>query len=392
MPPVHEHKEEDMRGRPTLLFTAVAMMLASFSGAQTSITLPPDGENQHASVTQYLGIVKLNIDYHSPKVHNPRGGEDRRGKIYGTLVPWGMAKGLGYGTCTECPWRVGANENTVFTTSHDVKIEGQPLAAGAYGLHMIPGQDEWTIIFSKNSTSWGSFFYDPADDALRVNVKAAKSDYHEYLTFEFPERKLDSAVAVMKWEDLQVPFKVSVDNIAALYINNIRNELRNAQGFSWQNYTAASRYALQNKDAKDALEWAKVAASPGFPGVENFTTLMALADAQAANNMEADATKTRDKAMNLTTATPVDLHLYARQLLQAGKKQEAFTVWQLNAKKHPNEWPVNVGLARGNSAVGNYKEALKYAKLALAQAPDDGNKRSLQTGIEKLEQGKDMNQ
>ncbi|MDQ6800818.1 MAG: DUF2911 domain-containing protein [Acidobacteriota bacterium] len=378
-----------MRGRPTLLFIAT-LLLAMVASAQTSITLPPDGENQHATVSQSLGLVKVTIDYNSPKVHNPRGGEDRRGKIYGTLVPYGMAKGLGYGTCTECPWRVGANQNTVFTTTNDVKIEGQPLAAGSYGLHMIPGQDEWTIIFSKNSTSWGSFFYDPKDDALRVKVKPAKSEYHEYLTFEFPERKLDQATAVMRWEDLQVPFTISVDNIASLYLDKIRSELKNAQGFSWMNYNGAARYALTNKDPKDALEWAKVAATPGFPGVENFTTLMTLADAQAANNMETDAAKTREKATAM--GNPFELHQYARQLLQQGKKQEAFTVWQLNAKKFPNQWPVNVGLARGNSAVGNYKEALKYAKLALAQAPDDTNKKTLETGIAKLEQGKDMNQ
>jgi hypothetical protein len=378
-----------MRGRSSLLITAL-LLIAAVAGAQTSITLPPDGENQHATVTQYLGLVKVSIDYHSPKVHAPRTGEDRRGKIYGALVPYGAQKSLGYGTCTECPWRVGANENTVFTTSNDIKVEGQPLPAGSYGLHMIPGQDEWTVIFSKNSTSWGSFFYDPADDALRVKVKPAKSEYHEYLTFEFPERKLDRATAMMRWEDLQVPFTISVDNIADLYINNIRNQLRNAQGFGWQNWNGAARYALQNQHPKEALEWAKVAANNVFPGQENFTTLMTLADAQAANSMEADAAKNREKAMAI--GTPTEVHLYARQLLQQGKKQDAINVWQMNAKKHPGEWPVNVGLARGNSAAGNYKDAIKYAKLALAQAPDDANKKSLQSGIEKLEQGKDMNQ
>jgi hypothetical protein len=378
-----------MRGRPTLFFISI-LMLAMVAGAQTSITLPPDGENQHGTVTQYLGLVKVTIDYHSPKVHNPHGGEDRRGKIYGTLVPYGPQKTLGFGTCTECPWRAGANENTTFTTSNDVLIEGQPLPAGAYGLSMIPGQDEWTVIFSKNSTSWGSFFYDPADDALRVKVKPAKSEYHEYLTYEFPERKLDQATAMMRWEDLQVPFTISVPNIANLYINKIRNELKNSQGFGWVNYNAAARYALTNKDPKDALEWAQTATNPAGVGTENFTTLITLADAQAANNMEADAAKTREKAMPLGSA--IELHQYARQLLQQGKKQEAFAVWQTNAKKYPNQWPVNVGLARGNSAVGNYKEALKYAKLALAQAPDDANKKNLQTSIEKLEAGKDMNQ
>src|SRR3989442_9515455 len=378
-----------MRSRFTLLAAAVLLVAATAAG---QITLPPSGENQRASITQYLGLVKVTVDYNSPKVHSPFTGEDRRGKIWGTLVPYGMAKGLGYGTCTECPWRVGANENTVFTVSNNVKVEGQPLPAGAYGLHMIPGQDDWTVIFSKNSTSWGSFFYDPKDDALRISVKPAKSEYHEWLAFEFPERQLDKATVAMKWEDLQVPIHISVDNIAQLYLNQMRNELRGAKGFAWQNWNAAARYALQNKiDPKQALQWAQTATTP-FPGQENFITLMTLADAQAANGMEADARKTRDRALASPTATAIDMHLYARSLLTQGKKDEALAIWELNAKRHPNEWPVNVGLARGNSAVGKYKEALKYAKLALAQAPDDNNRKNLQSGIAKLEQGKDMNQ
>src|SRR5262249_21132515 len=150
---------------------------------------------------------------------NPRGGEDRRGKIYGTLVPYGMQKTLGYGTCTECPWRAGANENTVFTTSHDIQVEGQTLPAGSYGLHMIPGQDDWTVIFSKVSDAWGSFFYDPSQDALRVKVKPAKSEYYEYLTYEFQNRKLDQTTAVLRWEDLQIPIALSVPDISNLYIS-----------------------------------------------------------------------------------------------------------------------------------------------------------------------------
>jgi tetratricopeptide (TPR) repeat protein len=88
---------------------------------------------------------------------------------------------------------------------------------------------------------------------------------------------------------------------------------------------------------------------------------------------------------------PTDIHQYGRQLLAQGKKEEALKIFELNAKRNPNVWPVHVGLARGYSAVGRYKDALKHAKLALAQAPDEGNKRSLEAGIKKLEEGKDMN-
>jgi len=370
------------------LLAAIALLLAGFASAQT-LTLPPDGDNQHSTVTQHLGLVSVTIDYNSPDVHAPN-GSDRRGNIWGKLVPFGTTDEA-FGTCSQCPWRAGANQNTTFTVSHDVKIEGQPLPAGSYGLHMIAGPEEWTLIFSKNSQSWGSFFYDPSEDALRVKVKPAKSEYHEWLTYEFTDRDLDHATVALKWEDLEVPWNINVDNMTDLYLAAIRNDLRNNIGFDWQPWVSAAQYALQQKRPSDALEFADAAVHRRFIGEENFRTLSTLAMAQEAAGKTADAATTRDKALNHPTASPLDLHQYARQLLTAGKKDEALRVFELNAKRHPNAWPVNVGLARGYSAVGRYKDALKYAKLALTQAPDDQNKRVLEEGIKKLEAGKDMN-
>jgi hypothetical protein len=97
---------------------------------------------------------------------------------------------------------MGANENTVLRVSHDVLIEGKPLAAGSYGLHALPGESDWTLIFSNNSTSWGSFFYKESEDALRITVKPAKSDYREWLTYEFTDRQPDRATVQLAWEDL----------------------------------------------------------------------------------------------------------------------------------------------------------------------------------------------
>jgi tetratricopeptide (TPR) repeat protein len=198
---------------------------------------------------------------------------------------------------------------------------------------------------------------------------------------------------MLKWEDIQVPFSISVDNLPATYLAQMATELRGQKGFEWQNWAAAARYALDQKIAPEtALRMAKVASQAGFPGQENFTTLSLLADAQAANHLDAESAASRQKALASPTATVFDLHQYGRQLMQQGKKEEALAVFEMNAKRHPNMWPVNVGLARGYSAVGRYQEALKYAKLAVAQAPDENNKRNLQAGIEKLQAGKDMNQ
>jgi hypothetical protein len=368
------------------LAAALAAVTAGPAAAQAGLTLPPDGDNQRSTVTQQIGLVRVTVDYSSPDVHAPN-GDDRRGKIWGGLVPNGMAA-LGFGTCgDQCPWRGGANENTVFTTTHDVKIQGQPLPAGSYGLHFIPGADEWTVIFSKNHTSWGSFFYDAKEDALRVQAKPEKSEYHEWLSYEFTDRHPDKATVALKWEELQVPFTVTVEDSAALYLANLRRELRSEPGFSWQGWMRAAQYALANKANVEALEWATQAASPGT-GQANFTTLSTLAAAQQANGKADEAKKTMETALNHPTAGPIDIHLYARQLQGQGKNDEALKIFELNAKKHPGEWPVQFGLARGYAGVGKKKEALDAARKSLAQAPDPAAKANVENFIKQLESSK----
>ena len=372
------------------LLAAAAVALTAISLAAQPVTLPPSGGNQRTTLIQQVGPVTVTIEYSSPHVHSPQ-GQDRRGKIWGGLVPWGMAD-LGFGTCKQCPWRVGANENTVFTTTSDIQVNGSPLPAGSYALFAIPQQDEWTWIFSKNHTSWGSFFYDPAEDVLRVKAKPEKAEYREVLTFDFTERRDDHATVAMKWEELAVPIEIAVPNAADLYIATMRNELRTRNGFADTAWEQAARYALDNKHPADALPWAEASVNEKSGiGRKNFTNLMTLADAQEANGKTAEAAKTREEALNHPTATVFDLHGYARQALAKGKKEEALRVWELNAKRNPGVWPVDVGLARGYSAVGRYPEALKYAKLAVTKAPDDVNRKNLEAAVKKLEAGQDMN-
>src|ERR1043166_9374712 len=148
------------------LALTIALAGPAFAQVIAGLSIPPSGNNQKASVTQYIGPVRLTIDYSSPAVHGPD-GKDRRGQIWGKLVPYGLTD-LGFGNGKPAPWRAGANENTVFEISDKVSIEGKPLAAGRYGLHMIAGPEEWTIIFSKDANAWGGFWCAPATDALRV--------------------------------------------------------------------------------------------------------------------------------------------------------------------------------------------------------------------------------
>ncbi len=375
--------------RSILAFVPLFGLSITALGAD-SITLPPSGDNPRSTVTQAIGPVKVSIDYSSPRV--VRGPNDRRGKIWGELVPWGMSD-LGFNDCKSCPWRAGANENTLFSVTNDVKVQGQSLATGTYGLHMIPGQDEWTIIFSKDTTSWGSFWYDAKQDALRVKTKADKSDYHEWLSYEFTEREPEKAIVALKWENLQVPFSISVENATQIWVDNLRRDLHGFAGFSWQNWQQAASFCAQKKtNLPEALKWAEKAVSDPFVGgQENFITLMTVSRLQALNGRDQEAAKTFDKAINHPTTTPIQIHFAARQLMTDGKKQDAIKLFQLNAKRYPNQWPVHVGLMRGYAAMGDKKKALEEAKLALAQAPDAGNKKNLEGLIKQLEEGKEIN-
>ena len=369
---------------------AAAMMAASATtAAQTSLTMPPDGGNQRSEVVQQIGLVRVAVEYSSPDVHGPN-GEDRRGKIWGALVPYGIHD-LGFNNA-KGPWRAGANDNTVLSVSHPVKIQGQPLPAGRYGLHMIAGEKDWTLILSKNSTSWGSFSYDQAEDALRVAVAPEKAPYREWLAYDFVERQQDRATLALHWEELRVPIAITVEDGPGLYIDNMRRELRNFAGFRWQSWQTAAQYCLQqNRNLPEALTWAeKAIAMPGI-GQANFNTLSTKAQILEKMSRTTEADAVMAQALDLPNAQPFEIHQYGRRLLAAGKNKEALAAFQKNAKRFGEAWPVHVGLARGHSAVGDYKTALKHAEIALTQAPDDINKKSLADAIVKLKQGQDMN-
>ncbi|HEV3457494.1 MAG TPA: DUF2911 domain-containing protein [Thermoanaerobaculia bacterium] len=388
----------------SLAMLAAAALLATPAAAQlfNGVTLPPsdsdiDGHSrggaQHVFVSQGIGLVRVTIDYSSPHVHSPA-GVDRRGKIWGkgNLVEYGMMN-LPFGSCgSQCPWRGGANENTVFTATHDVTIQGQRLPAGSYGLFFIPDANEWTIIFSKNYTSWGSFYYDAREDALRVTAKPQPSEYYEDLTYMFRDQKPDSVTAVLRWEDLQLPFAIKVENLNDLYVENMRQELRSKGGVNWRGWTTAAQFCLTRKiHPDDALLWARRGADPNFGGQENSTTLFTLALALDANGKAAEGKAMLVKAIHHPNAGPADVHVIGRQLIAMHRPADAMEVFTTNAQLHPNAWPVHFGLARGHAALGHKDQAIAEAKLALPQAPDPANQKAIRDFIANLEAGKPVN-
>lgn len=359
--------------------------------ALAQLQLPPSGGNQKSVVTQYIGAhANVTITYMSPDVTSPQ-GQSRKGKIWGGVVPYGL-QNLQFGQSTAdnpSPWRAGANENTVVELSHDMVVQGKPLAAGKYGLHIIPREaGDWTVIFSNNSGAWGSYFYQESEDALRVTTKPEPCAYTEWLTYDFTDRQEEACTVALKWDETSVPITFTLPDSKKLYVDHLRSAMQNSPGFSWTDRNNAAQYCLQNDvNLEEALAWAEQTAQNSFIGQENATTLQTLAALQMKLGQESDGMETMMKAANHASAGVFQVHQIGRQLLTEGKNEEAMKVFKLNLERHGNVWPVNVGLARSYSASGDLKMALKHAEKALANAPNQPNKDAIAGMIEKLKKG-----
>jgi tetratricopeptide (TPR) repeat protein len=349
--------------RRTPIVFGLVLLAASTAFAQSvQLNLPRD--SQRASVSQRIGITDITVNYHRPLVKGRT--------IWGKVVPYGQV------------WRAGANENTTITFTDPVSVEGQPLDKGTYGLHLIPNQDQWTVIFSKTNTAWGSFTYKESEDALRVTVKPQAADFHEALAYDIDQPGEDSAIVTMRWEKVAVPFKVSV-KVNDIVEASLHQQMRGLTQYTWDGWDDAATYLLAHKvNLDEALQY-----EDRSIGVEdrydNNLTKSQILDAMGKKD---EAKAAHDKA--LAIATPQQLHQYAFQLKGEKKDEEAYAVWSKNAKNHPDLWFTHSGMARVYSAKGDFDNALKEMKIAEAGAPEQ-NKVFIEAFIKRLEAKDDIN-
>ena len=200
----------------------------------------------HSTVTQNVGFAEIIVDYSRP------GARDR--EIWGKLVPYGLAPNA-FGNGKPMPWRIGANENTTITLSHDALIEGKELPAGKYSMHAIVQEDEWTIIFNKDTEAWGSFFYETSNDVLRLKCELLEAEFVEFLTIGFDNLSLGSAELFIHWGNIKVPLLIEFDR-HKITLETFRDELTNLQGFNQAAWGAAARYCLNNNtNLEEAMTW-----------------------------------------------------------------------------------------------------------------------------------------
>jgi Protein of unknown function (DUF2911) len=351
----------------TLLSIALAAPLhAQFRNGNQTVVMELPRVSQRAEVAQRIGLTDIRVIYHRPAVHGRR--------IWGKLVPYGEV------------WRTGANEITRVELSDPVTVEGHSLSAGAYGLHMIPGESKFTVIFSKNAASWGSFFYDAKDDALRVDVTAQPNAMRESLTYEFIDVTPDSTTLRLEWEKLAVPIRISVDT-KAVVMPRIRWQLTSLAQYTSMAWDDAARFMLDQRwDLEEALKYAE----QSLQKEEVFNNILTKAEILQRLGRNDEARPLFEKAVK--SASAVQVHSYARQLQSQGpdEAKQALQFFEWNAAAHPDAWITHAGMARVYSAHADFDRAAREMKLALEGAPDQA-KSGIERQVEQLQSRRDIN-
>ncbi len=345
-----------MKRNSILVFSAFVLAAAS-ALAQATLTLPE--ASPAATVSQTVGLTDLTIDYHRPAVN--------KRKVWGELVPYGDV------------WRAGANMNTTITSSSAFTVGGRTLPAGTYGLHMIPTEKDWTVIFSNMHTAWGSFSYDQKEDAVRFPVTPKAADFEERLEYRFEDPTDNGTTVVLQWDKLAVSFPITVDSKAVVFAS-IEGQMRGLPRFGWQGWNQAANWCLRNDYKLDqGLEWAdhSIGMNSNF---QNLRTKAAILEKKGADPKEVEAL--RAQAMKVATENDVNLLGYA--LMGQGKTAEAIAMFRKNIKDYPNSWNTYDSLGEALAKTGDKKGAIEYYGKALAMTTDPVQKKRINDILAKL--------
>jgi hypothetical protein len=343
-----------------LVFAIGGVLFCAELSAQRLIM--PEASPQ-ASVSQSVGLTDMTITYHRPGVKNR--------KVWGDLVPYNEV------------WRVGANENTTIAFSTPVRIGGKELPAGTYGLHMIPTEQQWTVILSANSTSWGSYFYNDKEDVVRFTVKPEAGEFTERLLFTFSNIKDNASDVVMSWEKVRIGFTVEID-LQATVLTSLKGEMRSSKGFSWEALRNGASWCLRNNvNLDEAMAWA----DRSIQRNEHFSNVLLKSQILAKQVKSKEADEIFARAVKLAV-TEADLNQLGYHYLSGNKAKEAVDVFKRIAKEHPASWNAHDSLAEALEKSGDKKGALENYRKAMELVKDQDQKLRLEKNIKTLTETK----
>ncbi|HEX6106022.1 MAG TPA: DUF2911 domain-containing protein [Gemmatimonadales bacterium] len=338
-------------------------LLAALAALTVTLQVPLPGQapplvmpkaSPRATISQQVGLTEIRISYDRPAV----GGRE----VWGKLVPY------------DSVWRAGANENTVIAFSSPVRVAGQEVPAGRYGLHMIPTQGEWTVILSRQADAWGSFSYDPGEDLLRVRTTPVPAEPQERLAYTFDAPGADSVVATLRWDELAVPIPIAV-NARQVVADSLRQQLRGLHQFFWQPWSQAAAWCAANDvNLDEATEWAQ----RSIAIQENYTNLRVKATLLEKRGDAASAAELRRRS--LAVATEADMNAYGYELLGQDRVDSAIVVFRKNVQDYPRSWNTYDSLGEALAKKGDRKRAAAmYTKAR--EMTQDPNQRKRIDGI-----------
>jgi len=343
------------------LLSSLLLVALSISQCIAQVTTPRT-PSPAAVASQTVGISTITVKYSRPSVKNR--------KVWGELVPYGWNV-QSFGPGNSAPWRAGANENTTITFSHDAKVEGTNVPAGTYALFFVINQDNsGEVILSKNSRSWGSFFYNQAEDQLRAKIQIRDNSYTtELLSYDFINLTKNSAELALNWEKKQFPVKIefAVDEIV---MANAKEELRGTTGFNVQGPISAARYSLVNNiDLEQGLKWIDqaIATAPN-----NFNALQVKSGILTKMGKTAEADKMMKDA--LAAAPEADINNYGYQLLGNGQHDKAIQILLTNTERFPKSANAWDSLGEAYATKGDKENAIKSFKKSLSLNPPAATK------------------
>ena len=349
-----------MRRECRLAAPLVVLAAVTFAPSPATAQSPPlvlPRESPAARASQVIGLAEFSVAYSRPAVNGRR--------VWGALVPF------------DSVWRAGANENTVLTASTPFSVAGKRLPAGRYGLHMIPTPAAWTVILSRQSNAWGSFRYDPAEDALRVTVTPKPAPMTERLQYTFDELRGDGVTLTLRWEALAVPIELRIDHDRVV-LDSVATQLRGIPQFFPDGWGQAATWALQHDHLPEASAWADSALriQPRFDGLNVKAAVLE----RQGNRAAADSLRQRAYAV----ATEAQLNAAGYQLLAAKRVDDAIALFQRNVKAHPDSWNVYDSLAEAYGVKGEKRLAIMNYQKAASLTGDPAQKSRIAAAIAAL--------
>ncbi len=212
-----------------LAIAACSFMSLSTQAQQLKVPAPSPSQ----TLKQNFALGEVSLEYSRPGI---------KGRvIFGDVVPFGKT------------WRTGANATTKITFSDDIKLEGNDVKAGTYGIYTVPNKDSWDIMLYKDLTLAGNVAdYKPENEVLRFKVKpTALGNKVETFTINFADISAASATIELLWENTRIPIKLTADIDAKIMKNIDANVAADNRPY----FQAAGYYYDNGKDLKQALAW-----------------------------------------------------------------------------------------------------------------------------------------